>query len=117
MQKWYARPVFFVSDCQAALHFYGRLGFKEAWRSEESGIIVAAQVNRGGAEIILNRNRDRAGGGRLFVSLDRGEVASIIGEFDAAGISMADAIWGMPVKVVRDPEGNDLLFYDDDLKR
>jgi catechol 2,3-dioxygenase-like lactoylglutathione lyase family enzyme len=113
--SWYARPVFFVTDCEAALRFYGALGFREAWRHEENGRIVAAQVNRDGAELILNENPARAGGGRLFLSLHRGQVAQCVSSFVAAGIAVHDAQWGMPVKVVRDADGNDLLFYDDDL--
>ena len=35
------------------------------------------------------------------------------GQFDF-GIEAQDGYWGMPVKTVRDPDGNDLLFHDDD---
>jgi catechol 2,3-dioxygenase-like lactoylglutathione lyase family enzyme len=107
--------VFFVADCDASLHFYRKLGFREAWRHEESGAVVAAQVDRPGVELILNRNAQRAGSGRLFVSLNRGEVARCAREFAAESIHMQDAHWGMAVKVVRDPDGNDLIFRDDSL--
>ena len=115
MANWYARPVFFVADCEQALRFYGRLGFREAWRHEEGGVLVAAQVSRADVELILNRNAQRAGGGRLFVSLARGEVASCVAAFAAAGIEVRDEHWGMPVKAIHDADGNDLLFHDDDL--
>ena len=38
VDSWYARPVFFVTDCEAALRFYASLGFVEDWRhAEHSG--------------------------------------------------------------------------------
>ena len=114
---WYARPVFFVTDCEEALRFYARLGFAEDWRYEEDGCLVAVQVNRSGAELILNRNHQRAGGGRLFLSLHRGQVTKCADEFLEAGVEVRDGNWGMPVKAVSDPDGNDLLLSDDDLTR
>lgn len=115
VSNWYARPVFFVKDCEVALRFYGAVGFREAWRFEEEGRLVAAQVNRNGVELILNCEPARAGGGRLFSVLPRGQVAKCVESFLAAGVEVGDAHWGMPVKVVRDADGNDLLFCDDDL--
>jgi catechol 2,3-dioxygenase-like lactoylglutathione lyase family enzyme len=112
---WYARPVFFVADCEEALLFYTGLGFAEDWRHEEEGALVAVQVTRSGAELILNRNRLRAGGGRLFLSLQRGQAAKCVEQFLAAGAEVRDDHWGMPVKAVSDPDGNDLLLTDDDL--
>jgi catechol 2,3-dioxygenase-like lactoylglutathione lyase family enzyme len=107
--------VFFVRDCEEALRFYRALGFDEAWRHEEGGTLVTAQVQRGGAELILNRDEARAGGGRLFVSLAHGEAVRCAAAFRAMGIEVGDGHWGMPVKVVRDADGNDLLFHGDDL--
>jgi len=115
LEAWYVRPVFFVGNCEQALLFYRDLGFREAWRHEENGTVVAVQVNRDGAELILNRNTTRAGGGRLFLSLNRGQVAKCVDSFAAAGIGVRDDYWGMPVKAVSDANGNDLLFFDDDL--
>ena len=114
-ETWYARPVFFVTDCEKALRFYTDLGFHEAWRYEENGRLVSLQVDRDGAELCLNLNPDRAGGGRLFLSLHRGQVARCTRAFVAAGVEVRDSYWGMPVKAVSDADGNDLLFHDDDL--
>jgi catechol 2,3-dioxygenase-like lactoylglutathione lyase family enzyme len=114
-ESWYARPVFFVTNAEAALRFYNKLGFQEAWRHEEQGTLIVAQVNRDGAELILNRDATRAGGGRLFLSLNPGQVARCVAAFEAAGVGVSDTHWGMPMKSVRDPDGNELLFYDDDL--
>jgi catechol 2,3-dioxygenase-like lactoylglutathione lyase family enzyme len=116
VDTWYARPVFFVADCEVALRFYTGLGFAEDWRHEEDGVLVALQVTRNGAELILNRNSlRRAGGGRLFLALHRGQAARCAEQFAAAGAEVRDDFWGMPVKAVSDPDGNDLLFTDDDL--
>lgn len=114
-RTWYARPVFFVRDCEAALRFYAAIGFSEAWRHEEEARLVAVQVDLRGVELILNESADRAGGGRLFLSLERGEVARVAASWGAAGIALEDGFWGMPVKSVRDPDGNELLLFDDDL--
>jgi len=53
VQKWYARPVFFVSDLQVALGFYiDKLGFGKKWH-ESDGKGTVCQVDRGECEIIL----------------------------------------------------------------
>src|SRR5688572_26819664 len=93
-EAWYARPVFFVADCERALGFYTALGFREAWRNDENGSLVAVQVNRGGAELILNRNAARAGGGRLFLSLHQGQVRKCADAFVANGVDVYDEQWG-----------------------
>jgi catechol 2,3-dioxygenase-like lactoylglutathione lyase family enzyme len=52
-QKWYARPVLFVSDLQVALRFYtDKLGFKKKWHARD-GTGTVCQVDRGECEIIL----------------------------------------------------------------
>ncbi len=111
--SWYARPVFFVKDCEAARAFYSKLGFAEEWRFEEDGTVVALQVQRAGAELILNRNPERAGGGRLFLSLEAGEASRCEKEFAAKDVRVSHGHWGMPVLVIQDPDGNELLLTDD----
>jgi catechol 2,3-dioxygenase-like lactoylglutathione lyase family enzyme len=114
-QSWYARPVFFVADGRQALRFYCELGFHEAWRYEQEGRVVAAQVNREGVELILSQDPKRAGRGRLFVELHEGQVAQCVETFTAAGIQVTDEHFGMPVKAVRDIDGNEILLRDDTL--
>lgn len=114
-ETWYARPVFFVGDGAAASQFYRRLGFHERWRHEEGGRLAALQVERNGIEIILNEDADRHGGGRLFLSLEPGQVRHCVDEFTRAGIEMQPGHWGMPVRLIVDPWGNDLVFFDDEL--
>jgi catechol 2,3-dioxygenase-like lactoylglutathione lyase family enzyme len=110
---WYARPVFFVQDCDASSAFYARLGFRENWRSSHEGEVVAVQVSRSDVEIILSRNSQRTGGGRVFVALERDLALDLEKELAAEGVETQRAYWGMPVIVVRDLDGNDLLFTDD----
>ncbi|HEY4105468.1 MAG TPA: VOC family protein, partial [Polyangiaceae bacterium] len=114
-ESWYARPVFFVADGRQALQFYGDLGFDEAWRHERDGSVVAAQVNREGVELILSQNPERAGRGRLFVELYDGQVAECVESISAAGIQVTDEHFGMPVKAIRDIDGNEILLRDDTL--
>ena len=115
-QSWYARPVFFVADGREALRFYCELGFHEVWRYEQEGSVVAAQVNREkDVELILSQNPKRAGGGRLFVELYDGQVAQCVESFTAAGLQVTDEHFGMPVKAVRDLDGNEILLRDDTL--
>lgn len=112
---WYSRTVFFVRACDEAIRFYESVGFSVAWRHEEGGRVVAAQVSRNGLELILNENADRAGSGRVFLSLEAGEIESCVREFRDAGVEVAEGFWGMPVRIVADPDGNDLLFFGDEL--
>src|SRR5689334_5164412 len=107
-EAWYARPVFFVADCERALAFYRQLGFREKWRHEDGGELIALQVDRQDAELILNRNAERAGRGRLFLELYPGQVQKCVDEFAAQGIVAKDGHWGMPIKSVTDPDGNEL---------
>jgi hypothetical protein len=69
--RWYARPVFFVSDVQGALRFYiDKLGFEKRWH-EADGKGKVCQVNRGECELILCEDAARRDKGRLFVELTR----------------------------------------------
>lgn len=110
---WYARPVFFVRDCEASSVFYGRLGFRENWRSSHEGEVVAVQVSRSDVEIILSLDSERAGGGRVFFALERELALAMEKEVSAEGVETQRAYWGMPVILVRDLDGNDLVFTDD----
>ena len=111
MDKWYTRPVVFVTDVDAALGFYGDLlGFKQAWDYEQDGRTLVAQVNRGESEIILARDAERAGGSRLFISLDTEEMQAWQHEIDARSIPAQRSWWGYPVIEIRDPDGNELMF-------
>ncbi len=116
VQAWYARHVFFVRDVNQALsHYIDPLGFSEQWRHGDESQPVAAQVNRDGLEIILNRDDDRAGKGRVFMSLTRGQVRTVMDDFRSHGAGVSEGSWGMPIMFVSDCDGNELYFYDDEL--
>ena len=116
MENWYARPVFFVRNCEESLMFYNSIGFNEKWKHEEEGEIIAAQVNLKGTEIILNKNETKAGNGRIFISLSKGEVNQYLSSLKDIKIDIEDKYWGMPTKAIKDIDSNDILLYDDSLR-
>lgn len=115
MSEWYARTVFFVSDCANAISFYQSIGFTEDWRSEEAGRLIAVQMSLHGIEIILNEDHAKAGNGRLFISLDPGEVNQYLRTITINNQKIDNFFWGMPTKRIVDPDGNELLLFDDEL--
>ena len=109
-QKWYARPVFFVSDVQRALRFYiDKLGFKKKWHTEE-GKGTVCQVDRGECEIILCEDSQRRDKGRLFVELTRDGLDELRREILERSVPAQKAWWGYAVIRIADPDGNELLF-------
>lgn len=111
MNNWYSRPVFFVRDVQASLRFYiDKLGFIQDWVYEEAEEIIVAQVSRDAFEIILNKDNERAGGGRVFVSLYDEHIAPLKQQIENNGIVVTSRSWGMPVSEILDLDKNELLF-------
>ena len=108
---WYARVVMSITDMDRALAFYiGRLGFIEAWRFGEAGARIV-QVDRNGCQLILsNQWPERAGTGRMFVSLDEGPFEALRSEIAEKGIEASEGRWGYRLVVVADPDGNELWF-------
>jgi catechol 2,3-dioxygenase-like lactoylglutathione lyase family enzyme len=112
--KWYARPVFFVSDLQAALGFYiDKLGFKKKWHTDD-GKGTVCQVDRGECEIILCEDSERQDKGRLFVELTRDGIDELRREILERSVPTEKAWWGYDVIRITDPDGNELLFPLDD---
>jgi catechol 2,3-dioxygenase-like lactoylglutathione lyase family enzyme len=111
-KRWYARPLVFVRDAEAAAGFYtGKLGFKESWRYAEEGQVLIVQVARSGCELILTQQWPKAAGTAvIFVSLDPEPLMAVIAGFEAAGVEVADGHWGYDLKIVVDPDGNQLWF-------
>lgn len=108
--KWYARPVFFVSDIDRALRFYvDMLGFKKVWH-EADGQGKVCQVVRSDCEIILCEDARRLNSGRLFVELTRNGIAAFEREIAARSIRSKKSWWGYDVIQIDDPDGNELLF-------
>ena len=110
MDKWYARPVLFVSDVNRALHFYtNMLGFEKAWH-EDNGQGKVCQVDRAHCEIILCEDASRGDKARLFVELTRDGVAAFMHEIAERSIPNKKSWWGSDVIQIDDPDGNELLF-------
>lgn len=106
--RWYARPLVFVADADAARGFYvGDLGFKEDWRYAEADQLLIVQVSRSGCELILTQQwPEKAGTSVIFVSLDEDELAAL----EARGVALTEGHWGYDLKIVTDPDGNQLWF-------
>ncbi|MBI3792300.1 MAG: VOC family protein [Gemmatimonadetes bacterium] len=108
--RWYARPVFFVTDVQRALRFYvDQLGFTKAWHAGD-GAGTVCQVNHGECEVILCEDARRAGRGRLFIELTPEALDAWRREVSARGIPSREAWWGYDVLQLDDPDGNELMF-------
>ena len=104
--KWYTRPVFFVSDVEAALRFYlGQLGFEKAWHKD-----TVCQVNRGDCEIILCQDAARRDRSRLFIELNRDGFDQLRREISERSVPSTKSWWGYDVILITDPDGNELLF-------
>jgi catechol 2,3-dioxygenase-like lactoylglutathione lyase family enzyme len=111
MKHWYSRCVFFVRDTPAAQAFYvGRLGFSLAWSHEDAGRAIVCQVDREGLELILAEDAEKAGRGRVFISVDTGQTRELMADLAKRNIPVRETEWGMPVIEVLDPDGNELLF-------
>jgi catechol 2,3-dioxygenase-like lactoylglutathione lyase family enzyme len=109
-QRWYARPVFFVSDLSRSLHFYvDRLGFAKQWH-EGDGAGTVCQVNRSDCEIILCQDAARRGPARLFIELTPAALDVLRRELEVRAVPHTASRWGYDVVHVVDPDGNELLF-------
>lgn len=106
MQRWYARPVFFVADIDRAIRFYVELlRFEKVWHKE-----TVCQVNRSDCEIILCQSGERKDKSRLFVELTKDGIAELRREIVERSIPNKESWWGYDVIQIDDPDGNELLF-------
>ena len=110
--KWFARPVLFVTDIERSVEFYVRqLGFTQSWRYEDEGKARVAQVDRQGCELILSSQwPGKVGKGLMFISLDVGVLDSLRTELEGRGLDVKDGQWGYRLMVIVDPDGNELYF-------
>ncbi|HZU21485.1 MAG TPA: VOC family protein [Terriglobales bacterium] len=117
-QKWYSRPVLYVSDVEASTAFYVKqLGFTEHWRYEEDGETWITQVDRLGCELILAspfsfspQLPGNVGKGLVFISLDLPVLQALRADLEQRGLAVQDGRWGYRLMVVADPDGNQLYF-------
>jgi catechol 2,3-dioxygenase-like lactoylglutathione lyase family enzyme len=121
-----AMPQLFVSDIMASCAFFtDKLGFAVAFVYGEPPFY--AQVKRGGAQIAL-RHVDEDVMGKiaaamtsdvdlLAASISVDDVEALYSEFQAAQVAFHQHLrteeWGARTVIVRDPDGNLLLFAGD----
>jgi len=109
-QRWYVRPVLFVSDVHAALRFYvDKLGFEKKWH-EADGQGTVCQVDRAGCEIILCENPERVAKARLYIELTRDGIDELRREITARAVPSQQTWWGSDVIRIADPDGNEIFF-------
>jgi catechol 2,3-dioxygenase-like lactoylglutathione lyase family enzyme len=108
--RWYTRPVLFVSDVNRAIRFYvDELGFEKNWH-EGDGAGKVCQVSRNECEIILCEDPARRDKSRLFVSLTSHALNELRLTVAAHSIPTKESWWGYDVLQIDDPDGNELLF-------
>lgn len=117
MNNLYARAVFFVKDARRSLRFYTeQLGFSVDWKDSEEDPPYVFQVSLFGFELILNQvseqTRERAGHGRVFIGLEDDQIPPVRKHIAAKGIHTERVDWGRPTLVIRDPDQNELFFWD-----
>jgi catechol 2,3-dioxygenase-like lactoylglutathione lyase family enzyme len=106
--RWYARPVLFVADAQAAVRFYvDTLGFTKKWSSGEGTV---CQVDRAGSEIILCQDAERRDKSRLFIELTLDGIDQLRREITERSVPTEMTWWGYDAIRIVDPDGNELLF-------
>lgn len=115
-----AEPQLFVRDISAASEFYARkLGFSVAFTYGEPPFY--AQVFRDGARLNLRQVDDavldairRATDELLSATVTLDDAKPLFLEYQQAGVEFAQALksepWGARTFMVRDPDGNLLLF-------
>lgn len=115
-----AVPQLFVAGIAASCRFFVyKLGFQQAfvWGDPPS----YAQVFRDGARLNLRRldapafdAQRRDAEALLSASIAVDDAASLFAEYQAAGVSFAQPLkrepWGAETFIVRDPDGNLILF-------
>lgn len=111
MGHWYTRPVFFSADVTRAVDFYcNKLKFTLDWQHEDEGELLVAQVSRYGFELILNLGSEKAGAGRVFISLEKEQELELRAEIKVHELALVESYWGMPTIELLDPDGNELFF-------
>ena len=115
-----AEPQLFVADIDVALAYFSeRLGFTVAFCYGDPPFY--AQVKRGRARLNLRcvdapvidpaaRERDQL----LAASIALDDAGALFAEYTAAGVDFAQSLrtepWGAETFIVRDPDGNLVLF-------
>ena len=112
MSDWYSRTVFFVKDAGKSIEFYrDKLSCTVAWEYREGDRVVVCQVGRPGFEVILAaQDEAKSGHGRVFIEINRAQEVALRKEIEDKSVAATDAYWGMPVILMEDPDGNQVMF-------
>lgn len=113
MAAWISSTLVFVRDVDDAIHFYvDLLGFTLNMRHEEEGRALVAGVSRGeGCALLLTSQwPEKVGTAILYTALDGADFAPLCAELGAKGVSLGEGWWGQPLRIVTDPDGNQLFF-------
>jgi catechol 2,3-dioxygenase-like lactoylglutathione lyase family enzyme len=117
-----AEPQLFVADIKSSCEFFSKLGFTVAFTYGEPPFY--AQVMRDGARLNLRcvaqplidaelRDREELLAASLIVATAE-EIGQLFLEFQSAGVAFFQTLkrqpWGARDFIVRDPDGNLLLF-------
>ena len=115
-----AEPQLYVADIGASCDFYSRvLGFSIAFSYGEPPFY--AQVFRGGARMNLRHVDEpvidpvqREAEQLISASITLDDAKSLFAEYQGTGVDFAQSLlteeWGAQTFIVRDPDGNLLLF-------
>lgn len=115
-----AEPQLYVTDMEAALAHWGRLGFETVLIHGEPPFY--AQVRRGGAALNLRHvdvlpisdDARRREPDLLSATVTVDDAAALFAEFEAAGMSFHQPLrtesWGARTFILADPDGGLVLF-------
>lgn len=100
-----------MADAEASKNFYTEtLGFSLDWNHDEESRTLVCQVSRDGFELILVQDKQKAGKGRVFISLNPEQEQALRREIAEKGINAKDSRWGMPIIEILDIDKNELFF-------
>jgi len=113
MSSWISSTLIFVTEVDASIRFYvDLLGFTLNMRFEDDGRALVAGVSRGdGCALLLTSQwPEKAGTGVIYTALPTEEFDLFLSEIEKKGVITKGGLWGKPLTIVEDPDGNQLYF-------
>jgi catechol 2,3-dioxygenase-like lactoylglutathione lyase family enzyme len=113
-------PVIPVRNVEAAIEYFGRLGFRIAFR-DPSGPTRYAGLKRDAVEVHvqwMDEEHFTKGGDRINLRFMIDDVDALYTEFSGSDVfgprtALRDTAWGTREFAFYDPDGNGLTFYRD----
>ena len=110
-------PSFAVSDCQASIEWFEKLGFVSLGAATmPDGTIMHAELSRGPARIMLGPSMGGLGapGLELYMNLGNESVDALYESVRTAGVTISEEIqdqfWGDRTFKVQHPDGYAIMF-------